>query len=151
MAKSDIEKNKEGFISKALSVGQIKENHKQISSMASSLFNVKKIKENAKNETFEDAVSRLHVTKSDLKQNYKNLIYSLYASIFFMIICFLGVISSLFVQKDILNAITFLVVMFICVAQSFKFSFRAFQIKKKRLCTPKEWWDSASEWIPKLK
>lgn len=149
MAKSDTEK--EGIVSRVLSVNQIKENHKQISSMATSLFNIKKIKENAKNETFEDAVDRLHVTKSELKQNYKNLVYSLYASIFFMIICFLGVISSLFVQKDILNAITFLVVMFICVAQSFRFSFRAFQIKKKKLCTPKEWWDSASEWIPKLK
>lgn len=147
---SQEKKQKEGFISKVLSVNQIKENHNQIASLASSVFNVKKLKENAKNETFQEAVERLNVTKSDLKQNYKNLVYQLYASLFFSVICFLGVLSALFVDKNVITAISFLVIMGLCLIQSFKFSFRAYQIKKKKLCSPKEWWNEASEWIPKL-
>jgi hypothetical protein len=124
----------------------IKKNAEFIKEMASKLTSTK----TNKTETFLDAKNRLKISDIDIAQNYKNQVYSFYVSLVCAILCFLGIIYNLFIVAKIMPALSMLAIMSVCLANSFRFSFRAFQIKHQKLCSTKEWWDRASEWFPKL-
>jgi hypothetical protein len=78
------------------------------------------------------------------------MVYGFYTSLFFTLMCFSGILYNLFIQKSILSALTMSAILSLCLANCFKFSFRAFQIRHQKLCSAKEWWDRAGEWFPKL-
>lgn len=148
--KSVNKRKKRGVFSSVLGSDMISETHTVIKDMAKSAISPKKIIENAKNETYDEAINRLQVDDIEVYKVYKNNVILLYFSLFFTIICFLGCLSSLFISKNIMIATSFLAIMLICLANSFRFSFRSYQIRNKKLCDVREWWDNASEWFPRI-
>ena len=139
-----------GYGKKIADIDNVQKNAKDIGGLAGKLLNPKKIIENSRKETFIEAKNRLSVSDVEIIQNYKNQVYSFYISMFFALICFVGILYNLFALRSILGALSMLSVLAICLANSFRFSFRAFQIKHQKLCSVKEWWDRASEWFPKV-
>jgi hypothetical protein len=137
------------YTKKMVGTEDIKQNAKYIQKMAQSL-DPRNIGKNSKKETFLEAKSRLNISEIDIIKNYKNQVYSLYISCLFSVLCFIYILYNLFVLKSILGAFSCLAVLLICLANSFRFSFRAFQIKHQKLCSAKEWWDRSSEWFPKI-
>lgn len=105
---------------------------------------------NARQETFREATTRLGLTEIDLIQNYSVCSYIFYIALFFTGICFIGAIYELFVKHNVFSAMAVLSIMSWCLANSFKYSFRAFQIKHRKLCSVKEWWVRENEWFPKI-
>lgn len=122
----------------------------EIKKMAHVILSPKETIKNAHKETFEQAMARLGVTEMDLVRNYKNFALICYVSLFFSLICFLGCFYQLFFQMNILGALSMLAIMLFCLANAFKFSFRAFQIRHQKLCPISDWWNRASEWLPRL-
>jgi RsiW-degrading membrane proteinase PrsW (M82 family) len=104
---------------------------------------------NAKKETFKEAMLRQGISEIDLAQIYKNYCQIVYISIIMGLFLLGFVFYSLFVKHQIISAISGLVFLGFCLANSFKFSFRSFQIKHQKLCSVKEWYDRPNEWIPK--
>lgn len=145
--KVKTKKKKEGFFSSIFSVSSIKNNQKIINEMVTSL----KPTNNVDNdETYEDALKRLEVTDKDVLQNYKNFVYSLYISMAFSLFCFIGALGELFIKKEFLIGVSFLVFMVLCLINAFRFSYRALQIKRKEFCSAKEWWESPNDWFPAI-
>lgn len=135
---------------KVVGTDEIKDSSNYIAQMANILLNPKNATKNAKKETFSQAKERLKVTDLEIITNYKNMVYGFYISLFFASICFFGMLYNLFVQKSIFSAFSMLAILTVCLANCFKFSFRAFQIKHQKLCAVKDWWDRAGEWFPKF-
>jgi len=129
---------------------EVKQTSGEIKDMATAVLSPKEQIKKSKKETFQEAKIRLGVSDLDLVQNYRNYAYICYASLFFACICFIFSLYYLFFTHALFNAVTIIAVMVFCLANSFKFSFRAFQIKHQKLCSVKEWWDRAGEWFPKL-
>lgn len=145
--KVKTKKKKEGFFSSIFSVSSIKNNQKIINEMVTSL----KPTNNVDNdESYEDALKRLEVTDKDVLQNYKNFVYSLYISMAFSLFCFIGALGELFINKEFLIGVSFLVFMVLCLINAFRFSYRALQIKRKEFCSAKEWWESPNDWFPAI-
>ena len=140
--------NSVDYSKKVLSADEIKKNATDIKDMASILLQPTK---NTKTETFNDAKRRLNVNDLELIQVYKNYVYSFYVSLAFAIICFTLLMKYLFMDNNIMGGIATLSILCICLANSFRFSFRAFQIKHQKLCTVKEWFDRGNEWFPSFK
>lgn len=138
------------YVKKTINYEEVKETGGNIKEMASTLLSPKEMLRNAKRETFQEAKMRLGVTDLDLKQNYKNYSYIFYISIIFSLICFLFSLYYLFIERTLMGALAMIAIMLLCLANSFKFSFRAFQIKHQKLCSVKDWWDRANEWFPKI-
>lgn len=142
---------------KGVDSGKSTINYKEISGTASEIKKMANIAlnpnhaiKNAKKETFQNAKERLKVTDNDLKAIYKNYSIIFYVFLFAAMICFLGVLYYLFILKSMISFLSMFVIMLFCLINAFKFSFRAFQIKHQKLCSVKEWWDRASEWLPKI-
>jgi len=135
---------------KIVGAEEIRRNYDYIVQMAKIVLSPKYAKEYSRKETFLEAQKRLNVSDADIVKNHRNMVYGFYVSLFFGIVCFLIVIYNLFFLKNLLGALTSLSILAVCLANSFRYSFRAFQIKHKKLCSVKEWWDRADEWFPKL-
>lgn len=149
-----VSKSKDGLkdTTKKLSgYEQIEENAKEIKGMAQTVLTPSEHIKNAKKESFNKAMQRLSVNELQLIQNYRNFAYIVYISLTFSLICFLAVLYKLFIVRSIMDAIPVLAIMLFCLANSFKYSFRAFQIKHQRLCSVQEWWNRSGEWIPIIK
>lgn len=123
----------------------------EIKKMAKSLLSPKETIKNSRTETFQEARSRLGIIDADLIRTYKNFSLIFYISLAFSIFCFCGALYYLFVPQSIISAFAMISIMLLCLANSFKYSFRAFQIKHQRLCSVKDWWERSDEWLPKIK
>lgn len=137
------------FGKKIIGTEEISKNTNLIKEMIKTL-NPKEIKAKSKNESFLDAKKRLNVSELDIIKNYKNQVYSFYISLGFSLLCFMGTIYNLFILLNIIQSLSMLAIMLISLANCFRFSFRAFQIKHQKLCSIKEWWERSTEWIPKF-
>lgn len=135
---------------KVVGTEEIKESSNYIAKMANILLNPKNAVKNSKRETFLQAKERLKVSDLEIITNYKNMVYGFYISFLFALVCFIGILYNLFIQKSIFSALSMLAILALCLANSFKFSFRAFQIKHQKLCEVKNWWERSGEWFPKL-
>ena len=133
---------------KVIATDEIKKNASDIKDMASILLKPTK---STKTETFTDAKKRLNINDIELIKIYKNYVYSFYVSLGFGFICFALLMKYLFMDNNIMGGIATLSILCICLANSFRFSFRAFQIKHQKLCTVKEWFDRGNEWFPSFK
>jgi len=129
---------------------EIKKHSAGIADLATSLMSPKKILKNAKVETFEAAQNRLMVTEGEILQVYKNYVISFYISFFCACVCFVGFLYYAFFMTSIIPALSMMAIFTLCIINAFRFSFRAFQIKHKKLCSVNEWWESASDWFPKM-
>jgi len=112
--------------------------------------NPRYVSDNARKETFSQAQQRLNVNDENLRAVYKQLALSFYVSIFFTIICFGILLFMLFSSKSIISSFGVLGILVLCLANAFRFSFRSFQIKHKKLCPVQDWWNRSSEWVPSI-
>lgn len=135
---------------KVTNMEEIKKNSDDIMDLAGKYLSPKKIIENAKVETFEEAQKRLKVTDGEINQVYKNYAISFYISFAFTCFCFLGFIYYAFFMQQIMASLSMIAILLLCAINAFKFSFRAFQIKHKKLCSVHDWWERSYEWFPKL-
>jgi hypothetical protein len=115
--------------------------------IAVTVLNPKKTIAQARNETFKEAKRRLKVTEEDLKANYKNFAWLCLMSLGFALFLLVIAISSI-VHAQLFQALTCMSITAYCLANAFKFSFRAFQIKHQKLCGVKTWLHSKSDWLP---
>lgn len=103
--------------------------------------------ENSVTETFLEAKKRLNVTDDDLRLNYVNFAWITLMSLTASVICFvfllIGIMKSNLPQILVTSAM-----MLYFLASSFKYSFRAMQIKKQKLISASEWWRNMNEWTP---
>lgn len=152
-AKSKLINSKDGLkdTGKKLSgYDQIEASAKEIKGMAQTILSPTEQIKNAKEETFNAAMKRMSINDVQLVHNYKNFAYIFYISLLFTFICFVVTLYKLFIDRAIMDAIPAMAIMLFCLANSFKYSFRAFQIKKQNLCSVKEWWERSNEWFPKI-
>lgn len=140
--------NAKDFGKKVVGVEEIKKSVENLKDMATTVLSPKKQIENAKKETFVQAVDRLKITDEDLLRTYKNYIYCFYISFLFAVICFGVMIYNLFIRHQIISSLGTLSIFCFCLANCFKFSFRSFQIKHQKLSSVKDWWERAGEWFP---
>lgn len=129
---------------------QIKESAKEIKEMAGTILSPKEQIKLAKVENFNQAMKRMSVNEAEIIQNYKNFTYVVYISLAFVIMGFLLAIYKLFIVRDLISLVPICAFLLLSLANAFKYSFRAYQIKHQNLCSIKEWWNNANEWIPKF-
>ncbi len=135
---------------KVIGTDDIKNNAVFIKDMATKLLNPKEAIKNARKETFLEAQKRLNITDIDIIKNYKNNVYSFYISLAFGLVC-VGLLVSNLVNFNFMGILTSSSILAVCLAHSFKFSFRAFQLKHQKLCSVKDWASRSSEWFPSIK
>ncbi len=134
---------------KVIGTEDIKNNAVFIGDMAKKLLNPKEVLKDAKQETFLEAKKRLQINEIDLIKNYTNYSRAFYASVLGCMVC-LFVLTTNIVNFNILGVAASLSILAVCLANAFKFSFRAFQIKHQKLCPVKDWLDRPGEWFPKI-
>jgi hypothetical protein len=101
-------------------------------------------------ENFNEAMVRLGVQDEDIKKNYINFVRSFWISFFFAVVCLAYGFNMAF-HSQIIGALACLSITTLCLSNCFRFSFRAFQIKHKKLCSANEWFARKSEWFPEFK
>lgn len=133
---------------KMVGTEEIKNNASFIKEMASNLFSPRKILDNAKKETFDVAKNRLKVNDSDVISIYKNITYSFYISLFCALICLYIIGTNIFGAFSFMGIVSGFSIFLVCLAQCFRFSFRAFQIRHQKLCPVSDWVKRPEEWLP---
>lgn len=99
-------------------------------------------------EQFFEAVERMRLEPAQVLKNHQNFVLIFLIASFFIL---MSIIFGLYAAykgnlSNVVNALGALMV-FIAIASTN--SFRAFQIRKMRLCDFSEWLSSTSYWIPK--
>jgi hypothetical protein len=140
----DVSKKLTGF-------EDISKNTVEMKKMAQTVLLPTETIKNSRKETFKEAMQRQGVNDIDLVKVYHNYALIFYASIGFSLFCLLFTFYKLFIKSDVFSAFSMVVIMSFCLANAFKFSFRAFQIKHQKLCSVNEWWNRSDEWFPKIK
>lgn len=108
--------------------------------------NVKKIKENSRVETYEQAKLRRGVSEADLDRNYRNFVIISYISIIVSIVS-LGFLPYNILLGRYLPSCAWFFVFCWFGANSFKYSFRAYQIRFRKLCSCSEFLNDKENWI----
>lgn len=104
--------------------------------------------ENSRKETFEQATKRLNVNDKDLQKSYNTFSLMTKLSTLCFSICVIGAIHNL-AKVQIVNSIEFLAFGFLHLAIAHKYSFRAYQIRQRKLGGHEEYLREINEWFPK--
>lgn len=123
------------------------EETKNIKNTMVKVFGTQHYLKNAKVETFKEAQIRLGITEMEVMEVYRGLCVSFYTYAAISITLFFLLIYILFFLKVLLTALMVLTVLGISLANCFKYSFRAFQFKHRKLCPVSDWYDSG-EFLP---
>lgn len=134
------------YAGKIVGVTHIKETTNWIIEMGKVAFIPKK---SERAETFNQAQARLGVTNEDIAKVYKNYSISFYISVLCAFFCIGGAIHY-YTEGTFIGVVSMLSIMSVCLANSFRFSFRAYQIKHRTLCSPNEWYANKKEWLPTI-
>jgi hypothetical protein len=145
----NLGKKTSGYTAKLVSAEEIKGNASFIKEAGSLLLLPGRAIKNSRVETFDEAVRRQGLTEKDLIQVHFNYSASFYISAFFGAIC-LALFSNALVAGSIMYALSTLAIFLVCLANAFRFSFRTFQIRHKKLCSVSEWFSRRNEWFPPL-
>ncbi len=139
-----------GYAKGLVNAEELKDNLDEIKNMANVVLNPKNASKQGKVETFEEAKQRLKLSQEDLKSTYYNFTWMFYIYFIFAIMCYFGVVYYLFFAPAKLPALSFFGIGCFLTAASFKYSFRAFQIKHQKLCSISDWLERKNEWFPKF-
>lgn len=145
----NLGKKTSDYTAKVVSAEEIKGNASFIKEAGSTLLLPGRAIKNSRVETFDEAVRRQGLTEKDLIQVHFNYSASFYISAFFGAIC-LALFSNALVAGSIMYALSTLAIFLVCLANAFRFSFRTFQIRHKKLCSVSEWFSRRNEWFPPL-
>jgi hypothetical protein len=117
--------------------------------IAVTLLSPKKALHEARSESFSEAVKRLGVTEDDLKRNYRNFAWLCWISVAFAVFSLsIGLSFLIHAHANFFQGAAAVSIGSFCLANGFKFSFRAFQIRHQNLCEVKTWLQSKTEWLP---
>lgn len=144
--KDDIKENNSGFfkrraenvkkdVKENINYEELKTASSIIKDMAGDAFSPRNQIRNAKVENFEKAVQDRGLTDHDLIALYKNYSLIFYISLVAMLVCFTFALYLSLTSFSILVLLSLISIMIVCAANAFKFSFRAFQIKYRKLCS----------------
>jgi len=107
-----------------------------------------RLKKNARAETYEDAVKRLHLQEQDIQKSYNLFTFmAKLAALLFISFVMLGIYKLL--GSEFLSGSQFLVFSLVHFALAHRYAFRAFQIRRKKLGGHEEFIESKNEWFPK--
>ena len=137
-------------VSKMVGFEAIKDGATYIKTTSKHLLNPKEAIKNARVETFEQAVSRLGVSDEDLKKNHNNFTTTFWVSFVFAMFCLYNIFNY-GIGGHLLSALASFSIMLVCLANCFKYSFRAFQIRHRNLCSAKVFLNRFNEWFPTYK
>ena len=104
-------------------------------------------KTEAREETFEQAVSRFRCSESEIAQAFKMCRVNFYVNAALAIALFIYACSMLFFAQTAFPAVACVAILLMNLALMFKYSFRAYQIKHRKLCPVSEWLQNSREWI----
>lgn len=90
-------------------------------------------------ETYNQARVRLGVSNEDIMKNHENFVFVFYISLFLGLGCIGLIIKYAFFDHTIMGVLSSSSILLVCLANAFKHSFRAYQIKIKSLCSIKEY------------
>lgn len=138
------------YTKKVTSFDNVAENFNDIKDLYSSLAIPKK-NSNEQTKKFEDFVIQNKLTTLDLSQMYFNYSINFFISFVFGIICLIMAVYLAIVKLSFLPFLASISIFLICLTNAFRFSFWAFRIKHKKLCSVSDWWQSSEQWIPKFK
>ena len=130
----------------------IKKNHQTLTPLIDNIKeSVAVAKGNVKvnKETFEQAKSRLNVSEDEIEKVRNNYVLITWIFWFFTIVSFGTVIYSLFGHHSVLGSLVPLVLSAYGATAILRYSFRAYQIKVRKLCSLKEF-INVGEFFPKI-
>lgn len=137
-------------VGKMVGFEAIKDGAIYIKTTSKHLLNPKEAIKNARVETFEQAVSRLGVSDEDLKKNHNNFTTTFWVSFMFAMFCLYNIFNY-GLGGHFIPSLASLSIMLVCLANCFKYSFRAFQIRHRNLCPTSVFLQRANEWFPTYK
>lgn len=137
------------YTAKVVNAEEIKSNASFLKEAGATLLLPGKTLRNARVETFDEAVRRQGLNDTHLTQVNFNYSASFYVSAFFGAIC-IALFANALVAGSVMYSLSTLAIFLVCLANAFRFSFRTFQIRHKRLCSVSEWFARKNEWIPPL-
>ncbi|WP_324810367.1 hypothetical protein [Ralstonia pickettii] len=109
--------------------------------------NIKKVKANARVETYEQAKIRLNVNEADIDKNYRMAWFmTLFAFGFFILFVVLGILNL--IDNHYMSGLMFLSFSTIHLANTVSYSFRAYRMKFRKLCSFSEFMNDRENWIP---
>ena len=132
-------------VSQVVSTEELIKNKNWIASVSKIIFRRKFTP--ARIETFEEVISRRELTDSDLAALYGNHKIIFYLSLTFMMLAISLVIYYLF-SRSYFGVFTGFASVGILTAKLFNSSFRAYQIKNRKMVDVKEWWNDGDGWFP---
>lgn len=127
----------------------VKEQNQDFKNTAIKIFGTKEILKNAKTESFNDARERLGLTEFDILELYKGLSISFYTYVVITLLLFFFSIYILFFLKNLISALVIITLIGVCLANCFKYSFRSFQVKNRKLCPVNDWY-SSKDYFPEI-
>lgn len=148
--KKNTKESNPGFFSRLIGGKYIKDSAQEILQTGKVLMTPKHIRENAKVETYEEAIARHGVNDETVDKIKKNYTLSFWACFGAFILCFIGILYSLFVTKSLLIGCSYLSIGLMLLANSLRFSFNVYRINHKNLCDFKVFWNNSNEWFPKI-
>lgn len=153
MAKKERFKRTRGWFSRGKDYGREVVNADQIQSEWGSIKDMagkvlRPSKAEGREETFDNAMSRLKLTEEDIRGSYKFHVVRLYIFTVGLGVAFITSLVSVF-NGSWMQAIACLGVAAAMAALSFQASFRAFQIRRRELFDVSFWLENPREWIPK--
>lgn len=109
--------------------------------------NIKKIKANARVETYEQAKARHGVSESDIDKNYRMAFYMTYMCFGWLsLFVTLGILNLL--DKHHLQGVMCLALSVIHLAYMIKYSFNCYRMKIRELCSFSKFMNDRANWIP---
>lgn len=101
----------------------------------------------SRNETFEQAMIRFKCTESDIAEAFKMCKVNFYVNAALASLLIVYCFYMLFAVQAVFPALGALAITFMNFALMFKYSFRAYQIKHRKLCPISEYLKNSNEWI----
>lgn len=127
----------------------LKEQNKDLKDVALKVFSTKNILKNAKKETFVNAQKRLGLKEIDMLEVYRAMSINFYTYLIISFILFFIALYTLFIAKLAVATVVVLTIIGISLANCFRYSFRAFQVKNRKLCPVLDWYKSG-EYLPDI-
>jgi hypothetical protein len=124
---------------------EVKEVTKEIAHRLNPIGAYEKAKSNSRHESFNEAMNRLKVTEDDLKKTYNFSIFMSRLAASILIACLIWSLYF-FTHDNFFNGISMVSLCFLNLAVQHKYSFRAYQVEKRKLGGHDEFMKYSKDW-----
>lgn len=137
-------------VKEIVGVKEIKETSGAIKDMAKIALSPNKVISQAKQETFEEAKLRLGLNDLDILKTYKNYVICFYLTCIFFLLVTVSMFYLIYHHYGLIQIFATMSIAFLLLANLFKFSFRAYQIRCETLYSAKVWFNHFEHWFPPM-